>query len=308
MKRILALLLVALLLAGCGQAAAPEQPETAYTFTDDLGRQVSVDSPERVAVLLGSFAQIWHLAGGQVCAAPDDAWEDLDLDMAPDAVNLGSTEQLSLELLLSSKPELILASINRRQNMEWKETLESTGIPVAYFQIDDFDDYLRLLEICTTLTGRDDLYEQHGLEVQARIDAVAERAAARGTSPTVLCMTASAATIRTQNSEGTVLGAMLKTLGCVNIADSETALLENLSLEHILLCDPEYIFIVQRGDDAEGMRAYVEETLLSHPLWSQLTAVRQGRVYFMDKTLFNLKPNHRWGEAYEILEDILENG
>jgi hypothetical protein len=27
----------------------------------------------------------------------------------------------------------------------------------------------------------------------------------------------------------------------------------------------------------------------------------------MDKNLFNLKPNHRWGEAYAILEEILSN-
>ena len=27
----------------------------------------------------------------------------------------------------------------------------------------------------------------------------------------------------------------------------------------------------------------------------------------MDKTLYNLKPNDRWGEAYEILEEILQN-
>lgn len=306
MKRILPVfLLFCLILSGCGHQAVPTER---FSFTDDLGRTVTVDKPERVAVLLGSFAQIWHLAGGTVCAAPDDAWEDLNLPMAEDAVNLGSTEQQSLELLLSSKPELILASTNRRQNMEWLETLEATKIPTAYFGIDDFDDYLRLLELCTTLTDRPDLYEKHGLQVQQQIEAVVERANRRGSHPTVLCLTASAAMIRAQNSEGTVLGAMLKTLGCENIADSETMLLENLSLEHILVQDPDYIFLVQRGDDAEGMQAYVEEMLLSHPLWSRLTAVREGRVHYLDKNLYNLKPNHRWGEAYEILEAILEDG
>ena len=305
MKRILSILLFfCLLLTGCGTQSAPAD---GFTFTDDLGRTVTVENPRRVAVLLGSFAQIWHLAGGQICAAPDDAWEDLNLELPEDAVNLGSTEQQSLELLLSAQPELILASTNRRQNMEWLETLEATGIPTAYFDVDDFDDYLRMLKLCTTLTERPDLYQQHGLQVQQQIDAVVERAAARGTEPRVLCLTASAAMIRAQNSQGTVLGAMLKTLGCENIADSETMLLENVSLEHILLQDPDFIFIVQRGDDAEGMKAYVGETLLSHPLWSRLTAVKTGQVHYLDKTLFNLKPNHRWGEAYEILEDILEN-
>jgi iron complex transport system substrate-binding protein len=101
---------------------------------------------------------------------------------------------------------------------------------------------------------------------------------------------------------------MLNSLGCVNIADSEESLLENLSLEIILESDPDFIFFVQRGDDTEGMMAYVENMMAENPAWQQLTAVKEGKLYFMDKNLYNLKPNHRWGEAYENLEAILENG
>lgn len=281
------------------------------TFTDDLGREVTVSSPQRTATLLGSFAQVWQLAGGEICAAPDDAWTDLGLEMPADAVNLGATKNLNLELLLAAQPDFILASTNTRQNMEWQETLEGTKIPVAYFDIDDFDDYLRLLGICTDITGRQDLYEQYGTQVQEQIDAVVaqsqERLEANG-APSVLCMVSSASAVYAKNSEGNVLGAMLKTLGCINIADSDAMLLENVSVEHILVSDPDYIFFVQRGDDEEGMKAYVQQFLMDNPAWSQLTAVKNGKVFFMEKNLFNLKPNHRWGEAYEILEEILKNG
>ena len=308
MKKYISLFLIfCLLLCGCGNAAVAPS-ETACTFTDDLGRQVTVDSPKRVAALLGSFAQVWQLAGGRVIATADDAWDDLQLELAEDTVNLGNTKNLSLELLLGARPDFILASTNTRQNMQWQETLEGTGVPVAYFDVANFDDYLHLLDICTDITGRKDLYETHGLAVQSQIDAVLERSTQRGTNPTVLSLRASASTATVKNSRDNVLGEMLASLGCVNIADSDDSLLENLSLEHILVSDPEFIFIVQRGDDAAGMREYVEQNLMSHPLWSQLTAVQEGKVYFMDKTLFNLKPNHRWGEAYEILEEILENG
>lgn len=56
------------------------------------------------------------------------------------------------------------------------------------------------------------------------------------------------------------------------------------------------------------MREYVARTLEADPAWSKLHAVQEGKVYFMDKNLYNLKPNHRWGEAYEKLEEILRNG
>ena len=293
-----------MLFCGCSQSAASVE---GYTFTDDLGRSVTVREPQRVAALLGSFAQIWMLAGGQVCATADDAWDDLGLELAEDTVNLGNTKSLSLELLLAAQPDFIIASTNTRQNMEWQQTLDATGIPVAYFDVADFDDYLRLLKLCTAITGCSERYEEHGTQVAAQIDAVLqEREGAE--SPTVLCMRASASSISVKNSQDNVLGEMLYTLGCTNIADVNDSLLEDLSMEYILQEDPDFIFLVQRGDDTEGMRDYVARTLESDPVWSRLTAVQEGRVYFMDKNLYNLKPNHRWGEAYEKLAEILNNG
>lgn len=307
-------LLLSLLATGCGGADSAEtrpSSDTAVTFVDDLGRTVTVDQPQRVAALLGSFAQVWMLSGGEIRATADDAWDDFDLELPAGTVNLGNTKELSLELLLSADPDFILASTNTRQNVEWRETLESTGIPTAYFDVANFDDYLRMLKICTNITGRSDLYETNGLAVQAEIDSVMAHSRERLEAqqpPTVLVMRASASSITVKNSTDNVLGEMLKALGCVNIADADQVLLEQLSLERILEADPDFIFIVQRGDDDEGTQTSIRRMLEDHPAWAQLTAVKEGRVCFMDKHLYNLKPNHRWGEAYRQLEDLISNG
>lgn len=309
-RTISLLMILCLFFSACGSQKSVESPLTSdagITFTDDLGRRVTVDNPKRVAPLLGSFAQVWMLAGGTVHATAEDAWEDLHLDLPESAINLGHTKKLSLELLLDAEPDFILASVNTRQQVEWKETLEATGIPVAYFDISDFDDYLRLLSVCTDITGQKELYEKNGREVQKQIEAVQRQSKTRlekQNPPTVLSMVASAGNVYVKNSQGNVLGEMLYNLGCINIADSESHLLENLSLEHILQADPDYIFIVQRGDDTEGMRRHVRQMMSENPAWGQLSAVQNNRVYFMEKNLYNLKPNHRWGEAYEKLEAI----
>lgn len=312
-KLFIILLTAVLLLTACSVKEQPAATEAAnaITFTDDLGRTVTVSSPRRVAALLGSFAQVWQLAGGQVIATADDAWEDFGMELPEDAVNLGGTKHLSLELLLSAQPDFILASTNTRQNMELQETLEATNIPVAYFDVFDFSDYLRLLHICTDITGCKDRYETYGTAVEQEIQAVIDRSKQRLQSedaPKVLFLRASASAVHVKNSEGVVLGAMLKNLGCINIADSDATLLENLSVERILEADPDFIFVVQQGDNAEGTREYVRGFLEEHPAWAQLTAVKKGNVHFMEKNLFGLKPNHRWGQAYQIVEDILSNG
>lgn len=281
--------------------------QNVYTFTDDLGREVSVSNPKRVAALLGSYADLWVLAGGTVYASADDAWEDFELDMPDDAINLGKTKDISLEKLFEANPDFIIASTNTRVHMEWLETLEQSGIPTAYFDVADFDDYLRVLDICTDITGRKDLYEQNGLKVQEQIDQVVETSKARIKEESVtkvLVVRVSASMIVAKNSQDNVLGEMLKSLGCENIADSEESLLEALSLEYILQEDPDKIFVVQIGN-SDTASTHFDTFIKENPAWRTLTAVKEGHVYLMDKTLYNLKPNDRWGEAYEKLEHIL---
>ena len=49
----------------------------------------------------------------------------------------------------------------------------------------------------------------------------------------------------------------------------------------------------------------LETELTSTPGWPGLTAVKNGRVHHMDRHLYHLKPNKRWGEAYRKLEALL---
>ncbi len=315
MKRIASALISAAALLSVFGCARDERPpmssetelrenNASYEFIDDAGRAVSVKSTERVAALLGSYADIWYLAGGTICASADDAWEDFDLPIPDDAVNLGGTKNLSLEALLSANPDFVIASTNTPQHLEWQSALESSGIAVAYFDVTNFDDYLRMLKICSDITGRPEVYEQYGTELQRRIDEIVERE--RGREPqTALVMRASAASIRAKNSSSTVLGEILNGFGCVNIADGDDTLLENLNIESIVIANPDKIFFIESGDDLDGIRKNVEKMFDENPLWKELDAVKNGEVYYMDKRLYNLKPNARWAEAYETVENIL---
>ena len=257
-----------------------------------------------MAVLLGSYGDMWYLAGGEVCAAPEDAFDDFDLPLKEGTVNLGETKRLSLELLLSADPDFVIASTNTSQHLEWQQSLEGAGIPTAYFDVSDFEDYLRVLKICTGITGREERYTQYGTLIQEQIDEILDRRK-DDTPGSVLYMRASATSIRAKGNKDNVLGEMLERFGCVNIADTEDSLLENLSVESILLQNPDIILIVQSGDDIEGTRQNVDAMFRENPLWGELDAVKNGQVHILDKHLYNLKPNARWAEAYEKLEEIL---
>lgn len=324
--RAAAAALCLLLLAGCGAASsgpassaggasaaatAPADSGAACTFTDDLGREVTLEAaPRRVAALTGSYADIWCTAGGRdtLVASASDAWTDFDLGLGEEVANIGGAMGVSVEELLAAAPDLVLASTNIPSNQEMLPALEAAGVDVAFFSVDTFEDYLRMLEICTGLTGSPEAYQTYGEAVAEEIEAARARAAAaleeQGPEK-VLYIRAAASVVKPKGSSGTVLGEMLADLSCINIADQDQSLLEDLSMEAILAADPDKILIVLQGADPEPAKAQLEGEVLSNPAWQQLTAVREGRVYCMDKDLYHLKPNARWGEAYDHLVEIL---
>ena len=285
-----------------------DKNENTLTFTDELGREVTVEkNPERVAALLGSFADVWVLAGGELCAAAEDAWEDFGLELEG-CISLGGAHSPSLELLIASDPDFVIASASTAADVEMKDTLEAMGITVAYFDVDNFEDYLNILDICTDITGRKDLYVQNGLVIKDKIDKIkAEYAAADipDEHKKILLLRAASSFVKAKGSSGTVLGEMLCDMGCINIADSDSSLLENLSVEAVIREQPHHIFVVTMGNDTEAAKRSLENLIKENPAWRTLDAVNEGRLHVMDKTLFNLKPNDRWAESYEILYEKL---
>lgn len=274
-------------------------------IVDSLGRVVSVArSTTRVAALTGSFADVWVLAGGELCAAAEDAWEDFELEL-PNTVNIGGAHSPSLEFLLSSDPELVLASASVASNIDMLDILESVGIKVLYFDVDNFSDYLGMLNACTDITGRKDLYKQNGIDVQEEIERIKNAYTDSEKCDKVLLLRASSTSLKAKGSRGTVIGEMLSDMGCVNIADSNGTLLDSLSLEAVMTEEPMHIFVVAMGKDETVAKRAIENLIKENPAWATLEAVKEGRVHVMDKKLFNLKPNERWGEAYSVLYDEL---
>ena len=100
------LLALMFLIAGLVSVCAEKKEETTkadtIVFTDALGREVTTaKNPKRVATLIGSFADVWQLAGGTVCATAEDAWDDFGLELE-DATNIGGAHSPNLEKLLAA--------------------------------------------------------------------------------------------------------------------------------------------------------------------------------------------------------------
>jgi len=138
---------------------------------------------KRTAVLIGSFADVWCLAGGKetLVAAADDTWTQFNLNLSEDVVHLGAVKSPSLEKLLASQPDLVIGSTKTAADVELKSTLEEMEIPVIYFDVSSFEDYLRMLKVCTMLTGYDEYYQMYGTDVATQVEDAKKRITGRKT-------------------------------------------------------------------------------------------------------------------------------
>lgn len=101
-----------------------------------------------------------------------------------------------------------------------------------------------------------------------------------------------------------MVGKMLSDLGCVNVADNQKTILENLSMEAIIKADPDFIFVVPMGEE-KAAEHIVEKELKANPAWKGLKAVQNNRVITLPKEYFQYKPNEKWSKSYEMLAKIL---
>ena len=59
------------------------------------------------------------------------------------------------------------------------------------------------------------------------------------------------------------------------------------------------------GSNEAGAKAALEAMISENPAWRRIHALQENRLHLMDKSLFNLKPNDRWAESYQILYETL---
>ena len=309
---LLALLLVSILaLSGCGTNQTIQetsQQEDGYTFTDAIGQEITVHNPQRVVSLMGSFSEIWILAGGAdtLVGTSYDTVDNRDLGLPEDIAIVGTYQNPNIEEILALNPDLVLLSSETTRtdsHVALKDALNGADIPAAYFSVTHFEDYLNMLKICTDITGNQDAYQTNGIAVEKRIAQIIADSKTE-TSPSVLLMITYSGGIRAQSSD-TMTGKILSELGCKNILDDYPSMLQDFSVEKIIETDPDYIFVIPMGNDDALAQKNLKENVESNPAWNSLTAVKNDRYILLPKDKFLYKPNAVWDESYAYLAALL---
>ncbi len=293
MKRILAfILLLALTLSGCRGSSEPSE-ESSAAFSGD----------SRVVCLYGSYAEAWLLAGGELVGVTEDAVKERGLDVG-EAQVIGTVKEPNAEAIIALEPDLIIFSEDIAAQVDMVDVFTDAGIAVSGYRVDTFGDYSEMMEEFCGITGHEELLSEYVEKPREQIESARDKYGFKEEGPRVLLIRAFSSGIKAKTDDE-LAGAIMKDLGCNNIADDHPSMLEDLSLEEVISSDPDYIFVTTMGDEDAAL-SYLQGVIEENPAWEGLAAIKAGRFHVLPKDLFHYKPNHRWGESYEYLGKLLK--
>lgn len=281
------------------------------TVTDSTGREVEIPvHPKRVVVLNASNLDLYYYAGGgdTIVGKPtSEALSDEVKNGTANAKEVGVIHNPSVETILNLQPDLVIG-INVPFHQMLIPTLAKANIPVYIQSLDTYEDVLNGLAFYGKLTGHEDMAQAKIEDIKAGYEkAVAVAEGKQAPKSLMIWGTMDSFSMATSSS---FPGDLLKRLHGNNIADAADSAKENqfvpLSMEFIATQDPQIIFLVTHGD-VSAVKANMDKTIGQDPLWKEISAVKNNRVYVLPYQLFAVNPGTRIDEALNILADDLYN-
>jgi iron complex transport system substrate-binding protein len=277
--------------------------KTPFSFTDDSGRQITLPRPAtRIIPLYAAFSEILLELGQEKRLVARTA-SDRNVPGLP---SVGTHLRQNLELVYGLEPDLVLQMQGRGESIQTAEALRSLGVRVAVFNLRNFEDLFRVIDLLGQASGAQEealaLAEslRHDLEeLQRKLARIQEK-------PTVFFELRYPGLIAA--GPDSITDAIITAAGGRNSLNSlyytpGSGILPNrsilrLSEEILLTLDPE-VYIIQRGPMNKNPRPLPER-----PHFLSLRACKNNRFLVVDEEMFS-RPGPKNIRAARLLAEFL---
>jgi len=298
LRKFLLVTFLITLLAACAPQAPATQAPADLTFTDGLGREVTLNEfPQRIVSLAPSNTEILFAIGAGDQVVGRDELSDFP-EEAKAVTNIGSTfDALNTELIVSLNPDLVLAAeINTPEQVK---QLEDLGLTVYYLKnLTTLEEMYGNLELLAQMTGHQEETAALVESLKARVAAVDEKIAPLSSRFSVFYeLDATDPSKPFTAGKGTFITQLIERAGGYNIAGDLEGY-PQLSLEQVVAADPAFIIL---GNARYGI---TPESIAQRPGWENLSAVKNGQIFPFNDDLVS-RPGPRLVDALEELAKLL---
>lgn len=315
-KLAISLLMLLFLLTACAPigasapvpaAATPVPPSLAVptaaatiSLTDGLGHQVTRNGPaQRLISLAPSNTEVLYAIGAGPQLVGRDSFSDYPADVKNVADIGGGLTSLNTELILSKKPDLVMAA--PLTPPEQIADLQKAGLTVYVLpNPKSFDDLYANLQAAGILTGHEKQAADLVTSLKARVTAVTGKVATAPSHPVVYYeLDATDPSAPYTSGPDTFIDFLIRQAGGQNFGADLTGEWVQVSVEALIARQPELIVL---GDNTYG--GVTPDQVKARTGWEALKAVQQGHIFIFDDNLVS-RPGPRLVDGLEAMAKLL---
>lgn len=300
-KSLLSMVLVAgMVLVGC-QNETTESNSSASQKTEQTVQEEAVVEEVKVVAATVAVTNVLAELDAEVIGVP--ATSQTLPEQYADLPQVGQAMSPDLEIVASLEPDLFVMDSSFKSSVE--ESLSQYGLNTFFFETGSYSAFVNSIKKLGTEINREEEANELAGEIES---AVAKGLEKKGDeSPTVAVIFGAGDNFMLA-TDTSYLGDLVSTLGATNITsklegDMSSAYVQ-FSLEQILAENPDYVLRFAHGNVEETAKMF-DQTFDSNEAYQALDAVKEGRVYDLDSTVFNVSANLQITTAIETLADIL---
>ena len=298
MKKILSILLCAVLLLSLVACGASGAKKGAITVTDMTGREISLDKPAtRIVALTASDCEILYAIGagdalvgrGEYCDYPAEVLE---------VPSVQSGYDTNIEQIIALEPQVLLMA-TMAQTQEQIDALEAAGVKVVVSDAQDIDGVYTAVEMLGKLMGKEDNAAAVIDGMKATFSDLAEKAQGDGTKTVYFEVSPLQYGLWTAG-KGTFMNEITEMLGLKNAFDDVDGW-ASVSEEQVLERNPDYIVTITMYF---GEGPTPEEEIMARPGWENVTAVKNGAILNLVNNELS-RPAPRLADGAQMMFDFV---
>ncbi|MCM3709050.1 heme ABC transporter substrate-binding protein IsdE [Sporosarcina luteola] len=289
MKKAISLfgLLASVMLAGCSAIAG-----------NNANEQIGEQDGDRVVATTVALTEIMDALDIDLVGVPS-SYKELPERYA-DAKEVGNPMIPDMEMLLSLKPTEVFSVTTLKYDLQ--EMFDDRGIDMTYANLESID---AMHEEILKIGEKYDRMEK-AEAIVARFEekaALIEKAIEGKEKPSVLILMGIPGSYLVA-TEQSYIGDLVKRAGGVNVITGEDVEFISSNTEYLQQTNPDVILRAAHGMPEQVIQMFDEE-FRSNDVWKHFDAVKNGRVYDLEETLFGTTGNLAAAEALDELLKML---
>ncbi|MBU4524737.1 MAG: ABC transporter substrate-binding protein [Desulfomicrobium sp.] len=265
------------------------------SITDDQGREIRLDAPAtRIIALYGAFNEILADLGCVDLLIARTAADDHPSTIVTKPT-IGTHLRPNAELILALRPDLVIQLGGRGEAMEPVRFLEKRGLPVAVFDLENFEQLFSVMERLGTLTGTADQARRRVISMRSELADIE----AQNTTPRPRVFFEARYPTLLAAGQGSMVSEIISRAGGENCVAAPDKLVR-LGEEELLRLAPD-IYLIQHGPMNPQPVPMNER-----PLFRTLACAASDQVHTVDQKIFS-RPGPRSLEAVRQLATIISH-